>query len=457
MCLVEYDLQAGDLRAFLDLPYRRSVVDLAPVADELTTRHLQEALYTHAIGHAGAARPPGGRAGRGGDRGRGPQHPHRDPHARGPDDRRRGRDAERGERDRRRDGGHGSDRDDARRGLAPRRRRDCARCGTGSRSSRPRSRYCSTAPRASSRCSRTWRGASCRCPVLQTNVPADFFALESAVNTGIPADRGASDAMLGPMAGVLGEISALPAGRRRGRADRARRASPPGSPARAARHGRADGQPGDADPAAPVAWQLVLVGMTFVFAGTPPVPAPRAGGRRGRRRGAPRADLPGPWHGANGRRSTAGQRERHRSSVKVPVPLLLPGLAQPAVRIQSSARTVIEEQTLAGEANGIHDASPGSARRPSAAAAAIVGAALLATLKYTNLDHAVIDPATGDGGADNAPRRGQANDRRRQRDPQHPYMLGRRARARPLSHAVFRCMTARARRRSCCTPPGQWP
>ena len=38
VCLVEYDLQAGDLRAFLDLPYRRSVVDLAAVADELTSR-----------------------------------------------------------------------------------------------------------------------------------------------------------------------------------------------------------------------------------------------------------------------------------------------------------------------------------------------------------------------------------------------------------------------------------
>jgi pilus assembly protein CpaE len=50
VCLVEYDLQAGDLRAFLDLPYRRSVVDLVPVADELISRHLQESLYTHPSG-----------------------------------------------------------------------------------------------------------------------------------------------------------------------------------------------------------------------------------------------------------------------------------------------------------------------------------------------------------------------------------------------------------------------
>ncbi|MBV9415804.1 MAG: AAA family ATPase, partial [Solirubrobacterales bacterium] len=50
VCLVEYDLQAGDLRAFLDLPYRRSVVDLTAVAQELGTRHLQETLYTHGSG-----------------------------------------------------------------------------------------------------------------------------------------------------------------------------------------------------------------------------------------------------------------------------------------------------------------------------------------------------------------------------------------------------------------------
>jgi len=50
VCLVDFDLQKGDLRGFLDLPYRRSVVDLVEVADEISVRHLQETLYTHKEG-----------------------------------------------------------------------------------------------------------------------------------------------------------------------------------------------------------------------------------------------------------------------------------------------------------------------------------------------------------------------------------------------------------------------
>jgi len=47
VCVVDFDLQKGDLRAFLDLPHRRSVVDLVEVAAEISVRHLQETLYTH--------------------------------------------------------------------------------------------------------------------------------------------------------------------------------------------------------------------------------------------------------------------------------------------------------------------------------------------------------------------------------------------------------------------------
>jgi pilus assembly protein CpaE len=50
VCLVDFDLQKGDLRGYLDLPYRRSVVDLVEVADEISVRHLQETLYTHKEG-----------------------------------------------------------------------------------------------------------------------------------------------------------------------------------------------------------------------------------------------------------------------------------------------------------------------------------------------------------------------------------------------------------------------
>jgi pilus assembly protein CpaE len=47
VCVVDFDLQKGDLRSFLDLPHRRSVVDLVEVAAEISVRHLQETLYTH--------------------------------------------------------------------------------------------------------------------------------------------------------------------------------------------------------------------------------------------------------------------------------------------------------------------------------------------------------------------------------------------------------------------------
>jgi pilus assembly protein CpaE len=50
VCLVDFDLQKGDLRAYMDTPYRRSVVDLVEVADEISVRHLQETLYTHRDG-----------------------------------------------------------------------------------------------------------------------------------------------------------------------------------------------------------------------------------------------------------------------------------------------------------------------------------------------------------------------------------------------------------------------
>ncbi|HWT94791.1 MAG TPA: AAA family ATPase, partial [Solirubrobacteraceae bacterium] len=50
VCLVDFDLQTGDLRAYLNLPHRRSVVDLVDVADELSLRHLNETLFTHRTG-----------------------------------------------------------------------------------------------------------------------------------------------------------------------------------------------------------------------------------------------------------------------------------------------------------------------------------------------------------------------------------------------------------------------
>lgn len=50
VCLVELDLQAGDLRAHLDLPPRRSIVDLLAVAEDVSPRSLEETLYVDGSG-----------------------------------------------------------------------------------------------------------------------------------------------------------------------------------------------------------------------------------------------------------------------------------------------------------------------------------------------------------------------------------------------------------------------
>ncbi len=50
VCLVDLDLQSGDVRSLLDISHRRSILDLTAVVDELSTRHLDEALFPHADG-----------------------------------------------------------------------------------------------------------------------------------------------------------------------------------------------------------------------------------------------------------------------------------------------------------------------------------------------------------------------------------------------------------------------
>ncbi|MBS3939343.1 MAG: AAA family ATPase [Actinobacteria bacterium] len=50
VCLIDMDLQTGDVRAYLDLTHRRSITDLVEVASELTTGHLEEAMFHHASG-----------------------------------------------------------------------------------------------------------------------------------------------------------------------------------------------------------------------------------------------------------------------------------------------------------------------------------------------------------------------------------------------------------------------
>jgi pilus assembly protein CpaE len=50
VCLVDLDLQAGDLPQLLNLTYHRTITDLIEVSDELTARALEETLYVHPSG-----------------------------------------------------------------------------------------------------------------------------------------------------------------------------------------------------------------------------------------------------------------------------------------------------------------------------------------------------------------------------------------------------------------------
>jgi len=372
VCLVEYDLQAGDLRAFLDLPYRRSVVDLAAVADELTSRHLQETLYTHATGMRVLLAPQEGEqsdlvtaAG-------------------------------------------------ARNILtAIRTREDLTIVDAGSTLTeasaiaaemadtvlivttpdvvalRGVSRLCSQwdrlkvePPEIAVLLNRTSRRLEVPpdlarrvvpAPVLQTTVPADFFSLESAINTGIPAAGAASDTMLRPMASVLGEISAL------------RPAASDGPETSAAKRiaARFAGESGQATiefagllPLMLVVilllWQVVLLAMTFVFAGH----AARAGARAlavgDAVQTAAVGDLPSAWQSGATVKQTVQQACDGSSptssgvidgcvKVSVQTPLLVPGLFDGVLpSITSNAGTVIEDAALPSEQQFVLATTPGS-------------------------------------------------------------------------------------------------
>jgi pilus assembly protein CpaE len=49
-CLVDFDLQGGDVPSLLDITHHRGVIDLLDVANDLTNRHLEESLYVHRSG-----------------------------------------------------------------------------------------------------------------------------------------------------------------------------------------------------------------------------------------------------------------------------------------------------------------------------------------------------------------------------------------------------------------------
>lgn len=390
VCLVEYDLQAGDLRAFLDLPYRRSVVELAAVADELTPRHLQETLYTHSSAMKVLLAPQ------------------------------EGEQAE--------TVGAAAARNIL---MAIRTREDLTIVDAGATlteasaiaaeiadtvvivttpdvvSLRGVSRLCSLwerlkvePPEIVVLLNRTSRKLEVQAdlarrvvpvPMLQTSVPADFFALESAVNTGLPATESASDAMLRPMAAVLGEISALPSRTQESRESRASSIA-----ARfASESGQATIEFAGVFPLILVVlvamWQIVLIGMTFVFAGHAARVGARAFAVGSPVTPAAVADLPGAWRNNTMVLPPTDNHGTGTVEVKLQMPLLLPGMFHVPVTIDSSAQTPIEDQLLQGE-TGYALLSPATQGQP-----AIFGAALLSSpfFRYAPGNTPVLDPSTG--------------------------------------------------------------
>ncbi len=52
VCLVDLDVAKGDVPLYLDIEHRRSILDLAPVADDLSPRSIADALFQHPSGLA---------------------------------------------------------------------------------------------------------------------------------------------------------------------------------------------------------------------------------------------------------------------------------------------------------------------------------------------------------------------------------------------------------------------
>jgi pilus assembly protein CpaE len=351
VCLVEYDLQAGDLRSYLDLPYRRSVLDLVPVANELNARNLQESLYTHGTGMRVLLGPSEGE---------------------------------------RADEVTGAV---ARNILsAIRTREDLTIIDAGSAltdasavavemadtaiivstpdvvSLRGVSRTTSLwerlkiePPEVAVLLNRTSRRLEIQpelarrvvpIPVFETTVPAEFASLEAAANTGIPTAAAASDAMLKPMAALLGELSAVapPEAEATSRSARTRSIA-----------ARLAGEGGQATIETigilpllalmlVVTWQIVLVGLTFVFAGHAARTGARALAVGNPVASAATSGLPGAWRDGAQVQSSTDIDGNGTVSVSASIPLLVPGLL-PLVPVHSSAQTVIEDALLGGETN----------------------------------------------------------------------------------------------------------
>ena len=210
VCLVDFDLQKGDFRALLDTPHRRSVVDLVVVSNEISVRHLQETLYTHKDGFRLLLAPEEGEKAEDVDSDGRPQRARGGQGAPRADRRRHRRRRHRGDRDRGRDGDPGARRDDARTCSRCAACGGCASSGSGSACARTRTSQI-VLNRASRR--REIQPDLARKVVgdtmAQTTIPADFNALEAAVNTGSPS-RLEDNKLRGAFEALANELEIVP-------------------------------------------------------------------------------------------------------------------------------------------------------------------------------------------------------------------------------------------------------
>jgi pilus assembly protein CpaE len=367
VCLVDFDLGAGDVRTYLDTPHRRSIADLIDVAGELSQRHLAETLFTHESGLRVLFAPL------------------------------EGEEAE------------NVGVTVARNVLgALRTRHDLVvvDCGAGvSNASAVAVELAElgvlvTTPdmpslRGAQRVLALWdrvqvaptdtrvlvnrqsrrmevqreivRRVTDR-DVVKATIPADFAALVDAANTGAP-DRLEDRAMRRALRDVAQELELIPSGR----AARARTAAaddadpadnddvptPAGGTAEAPRKtsllSRLAGERGQVSVEAmgllPVIavvgllmWQIALIGYTFILAGHAAREGARALATGEEGADAVREDVPGAW-----RSGLRCKIEDDRVKVSLAVPALVPGLPTP-VRVPSSAGTTVEDDPASGPA-----------------------------------------------------------------------------------------------------------
>lgn len=356
VCIVDFDLQKGDFRNYLDMPQRRSVVDLVEVAQEISVRHLQETLYTHREGFRVLLAPD---------------------------------EAERYEE---------VDSEVARSVLtAVKARHALTIVDLGASVNEASATGAELADqvlvvttpdvaalRGARRLTDVYRRLQVRerdedvvvvlnrasrkveiQPDLarkvvrgtfaRTTIPADFSALEEAVNTGVPS-RLEDKAMRAAYAALAAEVGALPGSASGSDAEAEGRSEAPEARGLIARLGGERGQStAETMGILPVLalvvlalWQMGLVGYTYMLAGH----AAREGSRelatdpsdeKGDRpyRDRAREDLPTAWR----RGAEISKREDVTVRVRLAVPMVLPGVRSP-FEITSDAATSVEDEDL---------------------------------------------------------------------------------------------------------------